>query len=121
MKRLAADSLDRLRAALPRQAADFPALFHLDAYATVVGSFELNNLNVMVENPMENYFLYVDALEGEERERATAVTCAPPRRRRPRGPGAYASLERGRLGTACASRGVFAEVRGRLSRVQPEP
>lgn len=76
MKRLAGDSLDKLRAALPRQAEAFPALFTLDCYATIIGAFELNNLNVMVENPMENYFLHVDGLEEPERSRATAVTGA---------------------------------------------
>lgn len=74
VKRLAADSLDKLREALPRQAAAFPALFTLDCYATIIGAFELNNLSLVVENPMENYFLHIDGLAEPEQSAATALT-----------------------------------------------
>lgn len=44
MKELATESLVLLEAALPAQAASFPALFSLPLYGALIGMFELNNL-----------------------------------------------------------------------------
>ena len=44
LRELASDSLQLLTAALSSHAAQFPALFRLDVYGSIVGMFELNNL-----------------------------------------------------------------------------
>lgn len=44
LRDLAAASLALLEAALPREAAAFPALFSLPVYGALIGMFELNNL-----------------------------------------------------------------------------
>ncbi len=44
LRDLAAESLALLQAALPREAAAFPALFSLPVYGALIGMFELNNL-----------------------------------------------------------------------------
>jgi hypothetical protein len=76
IRRLADSSRRRLAAALPAQAAAFPALFDLRLYGSVIGTFELNNLDVCVESPVENYFLHVDDLAEPERAAAMRV-CGP--------------------------------------------
>ena len=75
LRRLADSSRRRLAAALPALAATYPALFTLRTYASVIGLFELNNLDIVLESPVENYFLLVDDLqEGPARAAAMAVT-----------------------------------------------
>jgi len=75
LSRLAGASLRRLRAALPAQASLFPPLFESNTFEQVVGLFELNNLDVVVESPVENYFLAIDDLPlGHERDAALAAT-----------------------------------------------
>jgi hypothetical protein len=75
LSRLAGASLRRLRAALAQPLALFPALFEQAVFEQIVGLFELNNLDVCVESPVENYFLAVDDLpEGEQRQAALRVT-----------------------------------------------
>lgn len=75
LKELAFDSLELLRAALPARAAAHPELFSLEVYASVMGLFELNNLALVVDSPVENYFLEVDELpEGPEKDAVEAVT-----------------------------------------------
>lgn len=74
LARLADSSRRRLAAALPRLAASFPALFHVRTFSHIMGLFELNNLDVVVESPVERFFLAVDDLEGPQRGGAMAVT-----------------------------------------------
>jgi hypothetical protein len=74
LRRLADGSRRRLAAALPTLSASYPALFALRTYASVVGLFELNNLDVVVESPVENYFLLIDDLPSPERETAQRIT-----------------------------------------------
>jgi hypothetical protein len=74
LRRLADGSRRRLAAALPALSSAYPALFALRTYASVVGLFELNNLDVVVESPVENYFLLIDDLPPPEREAAQRVT-----------------------------------------------
>jgi hypothetical protein len=76
IRRLADSSRRRLAAALPAQASAFPSLFHLRLFGSVIGTFELNNLDVVVESPVENYFLLIDDLQEPERAEAMRV-CGP--------------------------------------------
>lgn len=75
LRTLAHDSLDLLRHAWSDAASEFPSLFTLDTYGALIGAFELNNLELVVESPVENYFLAVDdAPEGEAKQAITRIT-----------------------------------------------
>ncbi len=74
LRRLADGSRRRLAAALPAQAAAWPALFHARTFGAVIGMFELNNLDVVVESPVENYFLFIDDLPEPDRAAAIGTT-----------------------------------------------
>jgi len=54
--------------------SDAAPLFAPALWGSVIGMFELNNLSLEVQSPVETYFLAVDALEGGARNAATAVT-----------------------------------------------
>eukprot|EP00899_Mesostigma_viride_P010240 jgi/Mesvir1/19217/Mv11526-RA.1 len=69
---MASESLELLREAIYDPTCD--ALFTLDVYASIVGMFELNNLDVVVESPVESYFLHIDELPENEKEQAQVVT-----------------------------------------------
>jgi len=72
---LASDSLELLRHAWSDEASAFPKFFELDTYARLIGAFELNNLELVVESPVENYFLAIDsAPDGEEKRAAMKIT-----------------------------------------------
>lgn len=72
---IAQDSLDLLRHAWSDAATEYPNLFTLETYGALIGGFELNNLELVVESPVENYFLAVDdAPEGEEKRVITRMT-----------------------------------------------
>ncbi|KAJ1698168.1 hypothetical protein LUZ63_006680 [Rhynchospora breviuscula] len=45
-------------------------LFSLDAYGSIIGMFELNNLDLVVASPIEDYFIYIDELPDKEKEEA---------------------------------------------------
>ncbi|KAL3509663.1 hypothetical protein ACH5RR_029064 [Cinchona calisaya] len=72
IKELAFTSLELLKAAIFDK--DCEPLFALDIYGHIIGMFELNNLNLVVESPVENYFLYIDELPHSEKEKAEKVT-----------------------------------------------
>ena len=75
LQTLASDSLELLRHAWSDAATKFPSIFTLDTYGRLIGAFELNNLELVVENPVENYFLAVDdAPEGEAKNAVTRIT-----------------------------------------------
>ena len=78
LRRLADASRRRLAGALGAQAALFPALFHEDTFAHAIGMFELNNLDVVVESPVERYFLHVDDLPEGSQERQDAMQVSQP-------------------------------------------
>ena len=69
---MACDSLALLRRALPHDGME--ALLDDRIWGSVIGMFEMNNLSIEVQSPVENYFLAIDELEGEARDSATAVT-----------------------------------------------
>ena len=78
LRRLADASRRRLAGALGVHAQLFPALFHPDTFAHIIGMFELNNLDVVVESPVERYFLHVDDLVEGSAERQAAMEVSQP-------------------------------------------
>ena len=63
LRQLAGDSALLLRRAL--YDARFAALFTDEVLGALVGMFELNNLDVVVSNPLARYFRYMEDLPGE--------------------------------------------------------
>ena len=51
-------------------------LLHEDVWGSLIGAFELNNLALCVQSPIEQYFLDVDELPDDEKARAQVVTQA---------------------------------------------
>ncbi|KAK9133571.1 hypothetical protein Scep_013099 [Stephania cephalantha] len=49
-------------------------LFSLDIYGHIIGMFELNNLDLVVASPVEDYFLYIDDLPPDDKETAERIT-----------------------------------------------
>ncbi|XP_043688189.1 histone-lysine N-methyltransferase ATXR2 isoform X1 [Telopea speciosissima] len=49
-------------------------LFSLEIYGHIIGMFELNNLDLVVASPVEDYFLYIDDLPHPEKEKAEQIT-----------------------------------------------
>ncbi|CAN6240994.1 unnamed protein product [Urochloa humidicola] len=49
-------------------------LFSLDVYGHIIGMFELNNLDLVVASPVEDYFIHIDDLPDREKEEAEKVT-----------------------------------------------
>ncbi|KAJ0974832.1 hypothetical protein J5N97_016797 [Dioscorea zingiberensis] len=45
-------------------------LFSLEVYGHIIGMFELNNLDLVVASPVEDYFIYIDELPSPEKEEA---------------------------------------------------
>ena len=74
LQRLAKDSLELLCRALEGPAQRFPALFTLEVWGNIIGMFELNNLDVSIPSPIEDYFLFIDGLEEPERTKAMQIT-----------------------------------------------
>ena len=64
MRDIAVESLGLLRATVALSDANlidrYPGLFTIEVYARVIGMFELNNLEVAVASPVEDYFLTAD-------------------------------------------------------------
>ncbi|PKI68614.1 hypothetical protein CRG98_011018 [Punica granatum] len=69
IKDLAFTSLQLLRAAIFDR-----ELFSLEIYGHIIGMFELNNLDLVVASPVEDYFLYIDDRPSSEKEEAEKVT-----------------------------------------------
>jgi hypothetical protein len=66
MREIATESLELLRRVVPEAVLErYPGLFCVDVFASVVGMFELNNLEIAVASPVEDYFLAVDALDDD--------------------------------------------------------
>ncbi|KAM0937072.1 putative [histone H3]-lysine(4) N-trimethyltransferase chromatin remodeling SET family [Dioscorea sansibarensis] len=49
-------------------------LFSLEVFGHVIGMFELNNLDLVVASPVEDYFIYIDELPSPEKEEAERHT-----------------------------------------------
>ncbi|MCL7021521.1 hypothetical protein MKW94_016565 [Papaver nudicaule] len=72
IKELAFQSLDLLKKAI--FVKECAPLFSLEIYGQIIGMFELNNLDLVVASPVEDYFLYVDDLPDKEKEEAERIT-----------------------------------------------
>ncbi|PNX72931.1 histone-lysine N-methyltransferase ATXR2-like protein [Trifolium pratense] len=69
IKELAFESLQLLQTAIFDK-----ELFSLEIYGHIIGMFELNNLDLVVASPMEDYFLYIDDLSNPDKEEAEKIT-----------------------------------------------
>ncbi|KAM3745073.1 hypothetical protein ACB098_06G098600 [Castanea mollissima] len=72
LKDLAFKSLQLLKAAIFSKECE--PLFSLEIYGQIIGMFELNNLDLVVASPVEDYFLYIDDLPYPEKQEAEKVT-----------------------------------------------
>ena len=74
MRDIATESLALLTRTVPEALlARYPGLFCVETFASVVGMFELNNLEIAVASPVEDYFLAVDALDDARDTNAAAT------------------------------------------------
>jgi hypothetical protein len=74
MREIATESLALLTRTVPEALlARYPGLFCVETFASVVGMFELNNLEIAVASPVEDYFLAVDALDDARDTNAAAT------------------------------------------------
>ncbi|KMZ58602.1 Histone-lysine N-methyltransferase ATXR2 [Zostera marina] len=72
LKNLANHSLNLLREAIFEE--EFGQLFSLEIYGNIIGMFELNNLDLVVASPVEDYFLYIDGLNPLEKAKTEKIT-----------------------------------------------
>ncbi|XP_071691357.1 histone-lysine N-methyltransferase ATXR2-like [Rutidosis leptorrhynchoides] len=72
IKQLAFESLELLKAAIFDE--ECAPLFSLDLYGHIIGMFELNNLDLVVASPVEDYFLYIDDLPEAEKTEVDKIT-----------------------------------------------
>ncbi|KAF8067452.1 hypothetical protein N665_1153s0020 [Sinapis alba] len=72
IKDLACTSLELLKTAIFDKECE--ALFSLEIYGNIIGMFELNNLDLVVASPVEDYFLYIDDLPDAEKDEAEEIT-----------------------------------------------
>ncbi|KAL2331817.1 hypothetical protein Fmac_019398 [Flemingia macrophylla] len=72
IKELAFESLQLLKTAIfDRECEPF---FSLEIYGHIIGMFELNNLDLVVASPVEDYFLYIDDLTYPNKEEVEKIT-----------------------------------------------
>ncbi|KAG0568052.1 hypothetical protein KC19_7G182800 [Ceratodon purpureus] len=72
MKEIAAQSLSLLKSAICEE--NYAPLFSLEIYGHIIGMFELNNLEIVVASPVEEYFLYIDDLPPAAKAEAEVYT-----------------------------------------------
>ncbi|KAK6134892.1 hypothetical protein DH2020_031376 [Rehmannia glutinosa] len=72
IKDLAFESLQLLKEAIYDE--ECAQLFSLDIYGHIIGMFELNNLDLVVASPVEDYFLYIDDLPPSQKKEAEKIT-----------------------------------------------
>lgn len=72
IKELAFTSLKLLKEAIFCKGCE--PLFSLEIYGHIIGMFELNNLDLVVASPVEDYFLYIDDLPYPEKKKAEEIT-----------------------------------------------
>ncbi|TYH86086.1 hypothetical protein ES332_D01G017800v1 [Gossypium tomentosum] len=72
IQELAFTSLQLLKEAIFDKECEL--LFSLEIYGHIIGMFELNNLDLVVASPVEDYFLYIDDLPYPEKKEAEKIT-----------------------------------------------
>lgn len=72
IKELAWNSLQFLKGAIFEE--EFTPLLSLKIYGNIIGMFELNNLDLIVASPVEDYFIYIDDLPHSEKDEAEKIT-----------------------------------------------
>lgn len=72
IRQLAFESLELLKAAIYDE--ECLPLFSLEIYGHVIGMFELNNLDLVVASPVEDYFLHIDDLPEAEKKEVDEIT-----------------------------------------------
>lgn len=72
IRELAFTSLQLLKAAIFDE--ECAPLFSLEIFGHIIGMFELNNLDLVVASPVEDYFLYIDELPVHEKAEAETTT-----------------------------------------------
>ncbi|KAL8474381.1 hypothetical protein ACS0TY_031011 [Phlomoides rotata] len=72
IKDLAFQSLQLLKEAIYNE--ECAPLFSLNLYGHIIGMFELNNLDLVVASPVEDYFLYIDDLPPSQKKEAEKIT-----------------------------------------------
>ncbi|XP_052626369.1 histone-lysine N-methyltransferase ATXR2 isoform X1 [Lactuca sativa] len=72
IRQLAFESLELLKEAIINE--ECLPLFSLEIYGHIIGMFELNNLDLVVASPVEDYFLYIDDLPEPEKKEVDEIT-----------------------------------------------
>ncbi|KAM5580701.1 histone-lysine N-methyltransferase ATXR2 [Rosa sericea] len=72
IRELAFTSLQLLKAAIFDE--ECKSIFSLEIYGHIIGMFELNNLDLVVASPVEDYFLYIDDLPDPIKQEAEEIT-----------------------------------------------
>lgn len=72
IRQLAFQSLELLKAAILDE--ECLPLFSLEIYGHIIGMFELNNLDLVVASPVEDYFLHIDDLPEARKKEVEEIT-----------------------------------------------
>lgn len=72
IKDLAWTSLQFLKGAIFEE--EYAPFLSLKIYGNIIGMFELNNLDLIVASPVEDYFIYIDDLPHSEKDEAEKIT-----------------------------------------------
>ncbi|KAM1015906.1 hypothetical protein ACFX2A_046647 [Malus domestica] len=72
IRELAFTSLELLKAAIFDE--ECKPIFSLEIYGHIIAMFELNNLDLVVASPVEDYFLYIDDLPNPEKKEVEGIT-----------------------------------------------
>lgn len=72
IKELAFESLQLLKTAIFDKECE--PLFSLEIYGHIIGMFELNNLDLVVASPVEDYFLYINDMSNPDKKEAEKIT-----------------------------------------------
>ncbi|PWA56149.1 histone-lysine N-methyltransferase ATXR2 [Artemisia annua] len=72
IRQLAFESLELLKAAILDE--ECLPLFSLEIYGHIIGMFELNNLDLVVASPVEDYFLHIDDLPEARKKEVEEIT-----------------------------------------------
>lgn len=72
IKELAFESLQLLKTTIFDSECE--PLFSLEIYGHIIGMFELNNLDLVVASPVEDYFLYIDDLPQSKKKEVERIT-----------------------------------------------